>query len=189
MAKSDQETSVHWRKTRGNEEREENQNRSVPSHSSRFSFLRGLRQSSLFRFRPTQNKYRSFADHCGLVLFIGMSSVRSVVPREPHPNEARQDDLQVQPLERDKPIERELAGGQSHTYQLSLDAGQYANLVVDQRGIDIVIRLSGPDGKEIAEFDSESRLLGQESVSLVAEEAGSYRLIAQPKHKLAPAGR
>jgi len=118
-----------------------------------------------------------------------MSSVRSVVPREPHPNEARQDDLQVQLLEWDKPIERELAGGQSHSYQLSLDAGQYANLVVDQRGIDVVIRLLGPDGKQIAEFDSESRLRGQESVSLVAEEAGSYRLIAQPKKKLAPAGR
>ncbi|HKC89085.1 MAG TPA: hypothetical protein VKG02_24085, partial [Blastocatellia bacterium] len=91
-------------------------------------------------------------------MFIGMSSVRSVVPRGPRPNEARQDDLQVQRLERGKPIERELAGGQSHSYQLSLDAGQYAGVVVDQRGIDVVIRLSGPDGKQIAEFDSESRL-------------------------------
>src|SRR5262245_52045505 len=118
-----------------------------------------------------------------------MSSVRPVVPRAPHPNEARRYDLQIQRLELGKPVERELAGGQSHSYQLSLDAGQYARLVVDQRGIDLVIRLSGPDGKEIAEFDSESRLQGQESVSLVAEEAGIYRLIAQPKQKLAPAGR
>lgn len=135
-----------------------------------------------------QGKYRSFAVHCGLILFIGLPCIHPAVPRETYPNEARQDDQRVQPLGRDNPIERELAGGQSHSYQLQLDAGQYANLVVDQRGIDIVVRLLGPDGKQIAEFDSESRLHGQESVSLVAEEAGGYRLIAQPKQKGAPAG-
>ncbi|HMB28368.1 MAG TPA: hypothetical protein VKS99_09695, partial [Blastocatellia bacterium] len=155
MAKSDQETFVQWRKPRGTEEREENQKRSVPSHSSRSSLLRGLRRSSLFRFRPTQNKYRSFAVHCGLVLFIGMSSVRPVVPRESHPNEARQDDQQVRRLELGKPVERELAGGQSHSYQLSLDAGQYVKLVIEQRGIDVMAQLSGPNGKLITEFNSE----------------------------------
>jgi CHAT domain-containing protein len=136
-----------------------------------------------------QDKYRSFAVSWGLVLIIGMSSIRSAVPGEPHPNEARQDDRQVQRLERDEPIERELAGGQSHSYQLSLDAGQYVKLVVDQRGIDVVVQLLGPDGKQTAEFDYDSRLQGQELVTLVAEEAGDYRLIVFPKQKGAPAGR
>jgi CHAT domain-containing protein len=135
-----------------------------------------------------QNKYRSFALHCGLALFICMSS-RSVVPGKPQPNKAPQDDQQVQRLEQDRPIERELAGGQSHSYQLRLEAGQYVNLVVDQRGIDVVIRLLGPNGKEMAEFDSESRLQGRESAQLVTEETGNYLLIAQPKQKMAPAGR
>src|SRR5262245_38954917 len=39
------------------------------------------------------------------------------------------------PLELGKPIERELAGGQSHAYQITLAAGQYLNVVVEQRGI------------------------------------------------------
>jgi CHAT domain-containing protein/tetratricopeptide (TPR) repeat protein len=102
---------------------------------------------------------------------------------------ALQDNQQLRRLEPGKPIERELAGGQSHSYQLSLEAGQYAKLEVDQHGIDVVIRLLGQDGKQIAEFDSESRLQGQESVSLVAEEAGSYRLITQPRYMRTPAGR
>ncbi|HZF40874.1 MAG TPA: tetratricopeptide repeat protein, partial [Blastocatellia bacterium] len=145
--------------------------------------------TSSFSPGSTQNKYRSLAVHCGLVLFISVPSIYSVVPKERRPNEARQDDQQVQRLERDKPIERELAGGQSHSYQLSLDAGQYVKLVVDQRGIDVVVRLLGPDGKQIAEFDSESRPQGQESVSLAPEESGGYRLIVSPKQKRAPAGR
>src|SRR5262245_50388958 len=116
-----------------------------------------------------QDKHRSFAVHCGLVLFIGMSSVRSAVPNEPHPNEARQDDRQVQRLEQNMPVERELAGGQSHSYQFSLDAGQYVKLVIEQRGIDLKAQLSGPNGKLIAEFNSESRNQGQETVEQVAE--------------------
>jgi len=139
--------------------------------------------------RSPQYKYRSFAVNCSLVLFIGISSVRSAVPRKPNQNEARQDDRQVQRLERDKPIERELASGQSHSYQLSLDAGQYVKLVVDQRGIDVEVRLLGPDGKQTAEFDYDSRLQGQELVTLVTEEAGDYRLIVFPTQKGAPAGR
>jgi CHAT domain-containing protein/tetratricopeptide (TPR) repeat protein len=144
--------------------------------------------SSLLPGSP-QDKYRSFAVHCGLVLFIGMSSVRSAVPREPQPNEARQDDRQVQRLEQNKPIERELAGGQSHSYQFSLDAGQYVKLVIEQRGIDVMAQLSGPNGKLITEFNSESRNQGQETVEQVAEAAGSYKLKVRPMQDVAAAGK
>jgi len=129
------------------------------------------------------------AVHFGLVLFIGMPSIFSVVPKAPHPNEARQDDQQVQRVERDKPIERELAGGQSHSYQFSLDAGQYVKLVIEQRGIDVMAQLSGPNGKLITEFNSESRNQGQETVEQVAEAAGSYKLKVRPMQDVAAAGK
>jgi len=122
-------------------------------------------------------------------LFIGTPSIYSVVPNAPHTNEARQDDQQVQRLERDKPIERELAGGQSHSYQLSLDAGQYVKLVIEQRGIDVIAQLSGPDGKLITEFNSDSRNQGQETVEQVAEAVGSYKLKVRPMLEGAAAGR
>jgi CHAT domain-containing protein/tetratricopeptide (TPR) repeat protein len=143
--------------------------------------------SSLLPGSP-QDRYRSFAVHCGLVLFIGAPSMLSVVPKAPRPNEARQDDQQVQRLEQNKPIERELAGGQSHSYQFSLDAGQYVKLVIEQRGIDVMAQLSGPDGKLITEFNSESRNQGQETVEQVAEAAGSYKLKVRPMQEGAAAG-
>ena len=52
---------------------------------------------------------------------------------------------EVATLEPGKPIERELAGGQKHIYQLALSQGQYANVTVEQRGVDIVVRLFATD--------------------------------------------
>src|ERR1700722_16614924 len=40
-------------------------------------------------------------------------------------------------------VERALAGGENHSYRLSLAAGQDANIVVEQRGIDTVVRILG----------------------------------------------
>src|SRR5262245_21759532 len=99
-----------------------------------------------------------------------------------------QGEKDVRPLEPGKPIERELAGGQSHAYQITLSAGQFMKVIVEQRGIDVVVGLLGPDARQIMEFDSEIRSQGQETVWQVAEAAGSYRLNVKAKHKGAPAG-
>src|SRR5262249_2561930 len=39
------------------------------------------------------------------------------------------------------PVEREIEGGQSHPYQIDLAAGQYMKVRIDQRGIDVVLRV------------------------------------------------
>src|SRR2546421_616209 len=92
-------------------------------------------------------------------------------------------------LEPGRAIERELAGEEKHVYQFTLAEGQYANVVVEQRGIDVVVQLLAADGKLIAEFDSEGRSVGEEKVEAVAETAGSYRLLVKGKHPKLPAGR
>jgi CHAT domain-containing protein/Tfp pilus assembly protein PilF len=94
----------------------------------------------------------------------------------------------IHALEPGKPIRRELAGGQEHTYQIRLDANQFLKVVVEQKGIDVVAQASEPDRRQILEFDSESRSQGQEEVSLVAEAAGAFLLIVRPKHNGTPAG-
>ena len=94
----------------------------------------------------------------------------------------------VRTLEPGKPHRRELAGGQRHAYRIRLAADQFLKAIIEQDGIDVVARLLGPDGKQIMEFDSESRLRGQETVSQVAEAEGDYRLVVEPKQKAAPAG-
>jgi len=109
-----------------------------------------------------------------------------------HPRGAGSDagnEKDAQPLEQGKPIKRELAGGQTHIYRIGLSADQFLRVIVKQDGIDVVAQVLGPDGKQIMEFDSESRNQGEESVLQITEAAGDYRLVVRPKQKDAPAGR
>src|SRR5687768_13291729 len=74
-----------------------------------------------------------------------------------------------------QPVAREMRGGEQHTYQVTLSAGQYARLAVDQKGIDVVLALLGADGKPLLEVDNNlSGTRGREVVSLVAEVSGAY---------------
>jgi enterochelin esterase family protein len=91
-------------------------------------------------------------------------------------------------LELGKPIERELAGGEVHAYQIKLAAGQFLHAVVEQRGIDIVATLSGPDGKQVIEVDSPNGMQGPEEISVVTEAVGTYRLEVRSLEKEAAPG-
>jgi CHAT domain-containing protein/Tfp pilus assembly protein PilF len=102
---------------------------------------------------------------------------------------ATQDDKESRILELGKPIERELAGEQTHSYQLTLVAGQFLHLVVDQRGIDVVVIVYGPDGKKLVEVDSPNGAHGEEPVMLVTETSGRYRLEVRSLDKNTAAGR
>lgn len=75
-----------------------------------------------------------------------------------------------------EPRERELAGGAAHVYDLELDAGRYVSVAVEQRGIDLYLRLRAPSGELLTEVDSPIGNTGTERVRVVAEAAGTYRL-------------
>jgi CHAT domain-containing protein/Tfp pilus assembly protein PilF len=105
-----------------------------------------------------------------------------------HPDGAA-DESGIHVLEPGMPIKRELVGGQEHIYQIRLSIDQFLRVMVEQDGIDVVVVVAGPDGKRAMEFDHESMSRGQEPVSWVAEMDGDYRLIVQPRHRGAPAGR
>lgn len=92
-------------------------------------------------------------------------------------------------LEPGRPIERRLAGGESHFYQLLLGADQYLHVVVDQRGIDVVVALFGPDGKKLIEVDSPNGTQGPEPIYYVTEVAGVYRLEVRSLEKEAAPGK
>jgi CHAT domain-containing protein/tetratricopeptide (TPR) repeat protein len=92
-------------------------------------------------------------------------------------------------LEPGKPVERELSGGQSHFYKITMISGQYLHVVVAQRGIDVAVALFTPDGKKISEADSEHLIEGSETMSAIAEAAGSYLIEARSPEKTAKAGR
>ena len=95
----------------------------------------------------------------------------------------------ISQLELGKPIERELKGGEVHAYSIQLTTGQFAAIVVDQRGIDVVVLLFAPDGKQLAEVDSPNGNQGPEPVSLFAKTRGDYRVEIRSLEKNAPTGR
>ncbi len=92
-------------------------------------------------------------------------------------------------LKPDAVIERELKGGETHDFQISLLAGQFLHVVVDQRGIDVVVTLFAPDGKQIARTDRPNGDYGPEPVVAIAETPGDYRLTVSAPNKQAGAGR
>lgn len=92
-------------------------------------------------------------------------------------------------LEVGRLIERELTGGQAHSYQIELAAGQYLNVVVFQRGMDVAVTVIGPDGKPLMEVDSPNGSLGAEPVGLITGTTGNYRLDVHSLDEGAPKGR
>jgi CHAT domain-containing protein/tetratricopeptide (TPR) repeat protein len=88
-----------------------------------------------------------------------------------------------------QPLERELAGGQSHAYQLTLEGGQFFRGIVEQKGIDVAVSIVSPDGKTTLEVDSPNGAQGTESFSVVSALAGSYQIIVRAIEKGALPGR
>lgn len=77
-------------------------------------------------------------------------------------------------------VERALARGQRHSFNVSLEQDQYLQVVVDQRGIDVVVRVFAPGGRMLGEFDSPNGTDGPESVSLISATSGAYRIEVAP---------
>jgi CHAT domain-containing protein/tetratricopeptide (TPR) repeat protein len=92
-------------------------------------------------------------------------------------------------LEPGKPVERELSGGQSHSYKVTIGSGQYLHVVVAQRGIDVAVALVAPDGKKISEVDSNHLFDESESISAISEAPGAYLIEARSPEKTAKTGR
>jgi CHAT domain-containing protein/predicted DNA-binding protein YlxM (UPF0122 family) len=92
-------------------------------------------------------------------------------------------------LEPGKPVERELSGGQSHSYKITMISGQYLHIVVEQRGIDVAVALFTTDGKKICEVDGERTTVESETILAIAEAAGAYRIDVRSTEKTAQTGR
>jgi CHAT domain-containing protein/tetratricopeptide (TPR) repeat protein len=94
-----------------------------------------------------------------------------------------------QSLEPGKPIERVLSGGQSYFYRINLTSGQYLQIAVNQRGIDVLVALYAPDGNKISEVNSAQMTIESEMASVIAEIPGTYRIEVRSSENAAKTGR
>lgn len=89
-------------------------------------------------------------------------------------NSAVQTDSDFRELELGKLLERDIAGGQHHSYQVTLSSGQFLHAVVEPRGIGVTARLFGPNSKAIMSLYVMAG--SSEPLFLIAKEQGIYRI-------------
>ncbi|NIM49537.1 MAG: serine hydrolase [Gemmatimonadales bacterium] len=77
-------------------------------------------------------------------------------------------------------VEREMTREDVHTFQVNLESGQFMFATVEQRGIDVVVRVLDPEGKQLQEIDSPTGSQGFEFISLFPQTSGQYRLEVRP---------
>lgn len=87
------------------------------------------------------------------------------------------------------PVERDLKAGEVHTYRIDLAAGEFVHAIVDQRGIDVVVRTFAPDGARLAEVDSPNGNSGPEPIEIKPAVAGAYRIEVSSLDPAAAAGK
>ena len=78
------------------------------------------------------------------------------------------------------PVERKLTIGQSHEFIVNAEENSFVQLVVEQKGIDVVVKVALPDGKALAERDTPNGDQGSERVSFLASAAGKYHISVSP---------
>ena len=119
----------------------------------------------------TPSKFSKSARLCGLLplgallFFACPSSVTAL-----------QQNNDVQILAPGAPVEREMAGGQRHLYQLALEASQCLKIVVEQRGADVSLALNGPEGNPLETVENNRGGKGVEWLLWQAQAAGNYQL-------------
>jgi CHAT domain-containing protein len=99
-------------------------------------------------------------------------------PREPGPT-------QLRPAH---PVAAALALGQTRDFVFTVPPGSLLHLAVEQRGIDVILHLHLPDGREWMVVDSPGGSWGTEEIFALAEVAGEYRLSVAPDESARKSG-
>lgn len=87
------------------------------------------------------------------------------------------------------PVEREIARGQSHHYQIALLTGQSLRLKAEQQGSDVTLTLLSPVGQQLAEENLPNGNRGTEWLLWLPQSTGAYQLKVTSNDKSATAGR
>jgi CHAT domain-containing protein/Tfp pilus assembly protein PilF len=133
---------------------------------------------------PGHKSFRAFCGFVALLVLPGLSFAQTVTPSTTPASKSEV----VTSLELGKSVEGQLKGNDVHAYRLDLSLNQYAEVVVDQLSIDVVIWAYDPTGKKLAEVDG-IRTGDQEAILLLGEVPGPYRLEIRSSMKIAPEGR
>ena len=74
------------------------------------------------------------------------------------------------------PVDRSIAAGDSHTFDLRLDAGQTALIEIEEDGIDVNLKVTEPNGDTIAQVTDLFGGQGRGQMAVAADTAGPFVL-------------
>src|SRR6185503_8904495 len=90
-------------------------------------------------------------------------------------------------------MEGTLQEGTSDYYEIRLEAGQYLHLLIDQRGVDVVVSIIAPPdvtrGEVLTQVDRPNLRFGPEPISWVAGKSGLFTVRVDPLMKSQSPGR
>src|SRR5262249_9944959 len=114
---------------------------------------------------------------CATAFEYNLSAMSKTESSHHQPESKRDNKTKESPrLKLGKPVEREEAPGQTQAYRLKLRAGEFARVTVEQHGVDVALKLSGPNGEQIAEVNNKKSLDESETLLFIAEAKGHYLL-------------
>lgn len=93
---------------------------------------------------------------------------------------------QPQPLKLGVPVEREIAQGEIHAYQVGLAAGQYLRISLDQRRLSLTAKLAFPDGKPAVAIDDTGLQEPPVPMPVVAAVPGIYSVELRLRERASP---
>ena len=94
---------------------------------------------------------------------------------------------QTKILEPEKVIEQTLAAGEAHSYSMTLAAGMYGSVELSQKEVNLTLTIFAADGQKLRTADLASVGFSEE-ISLVAQEATTYRIEVKAAAKPARTG-
>src|SRR5438067_390700 len=87
------------------------------------------------------------------------------------------------------PVIRELRGSEVHVYRIPMQARQYLRVLVSQRGIEVTLKILGPDQQLLTEVNNQSDPQMPERVSMLSQSPGAFRLEVRPTRNDAATGK
>ena len=85
--------------------------------------------------------------------------------------------------------EREIKGGEIHSFAVLLGANQTARVEIVQKGVDVSLAAYKPTGEKFIEAESPSGILGNDLILVTAIEAGEYKIEVSPADPKAGPGK
>ncbi len=88
-----------------------------------------------------------------------------------------------QPLSFGELVHREIKGGQVHSFRLSLRENEYARVILQRHGIDLILKITGPNNSAAMTFQNPAGPHSSITALVFAQTAGQFSIEVRPVKK------